>query len=206
MRTILLSSLSVALSAAFLDAQTATPTTYTLTQTESWYTLVLKTKTYRNGSKRVMDEYRDGVDRPPRRRQYWDLQTHDWILWDLSEPNPPCTMQKGTGKEPKESLDLADPFWLSAGRADDLLADHPTRVGTETLNGFTVDLYVFRGPEGEHKLWLEPKMKLIVKLERTAPEAPPHTILETLELSLDPPPAAVFQLPASCAADDGSPK
>jgi len=199
MRTTLLSSLSLALSAAFLDAQTAAPTTYTLTQTESWYTLVVKTKTYRDGSKRVMDEYTDGIDRPPRTRQYWDLETHDWLLWDLSESNPPCRMSKGGGKD---SIDLEDPFVLSAGRADELLEDHPAHVGTETLNGFTVELYVFRGPEGEHKLWLEPKMKLIVKLERTAPEAPPHTILEVLELSLDPPPATVFQLPASCAEEE----
>jgi hypothetical protein len=188
---------------------------YTLTQVESPYQLVLKTKTYQDGSKRVTDEYWDGVDHPPRTRRYNDLKTHNFMVWNLADGNPPCPMAQDSSdrkeaekQNEKETnlIDLDDPFLLSAGRADEILEDHPASVGKETLNGFSVDLYILRGPEGEHKLWLEPKMRLIIKLERTSPEAPPHTLLEVTALSLDPPPAAVFDLPASCAAEATPPK
>jgi hypothetical protein len=217
MRTILLRSLGLALSATLLQAQSPTPTTYTLTQLESPYQKVLKTKIYQDGSKRVADQYGDGVDQPPHTREYNDLKTHDFTVWDLTDNNPPCHMGKssGAGSRPanqpvkekeKNFVDWENPFVLSAARADELLESHPELVGKETLNGFSVDLYILRGPEGEHKLWLEPKMKLIIKLQRTSPEAPPHTLLEVTELNLDAPPASVFDLPASCAADATPPK
>ncbi len=117
--------LSCLATAAIACAQyTPPPPSYTLVQQNSLFGPATTTSVYRNGSKAVIDIVQPGTHV----RTVYDLQSHTNISWDVSQAAAECGNGTFTG-------DWGDPFVGSAGILDELNKQHPTPIGTETVNG-----------------------------------------------------------------------
>jgi hypothetical protein len=146
---------------------------------------------YRNGSKAVIDitpGAAPGGAQPPVRSVY-DLQAHSNVSWDPTASAPAC----GSGTF---SGDWGDPFAGSADMASDLQKQGAKKVGAESMNGFSTDVYEFADPttKATYKAWIDTKYGLIVKLQTGD-----QVLQEVTQLSLAAPPASLFALPATCS-------
>jgi len=128
-------------------------------------------------------------------RTLYNLQTHQSLSWNLSDSSASCGHGSFSG-------DWGDPFADSAGPPDD---PNTKQVGTETLHGYEAKVFEAPTPNGKLKVWLEPKLHLILKYQMIPAKGEPQTMLEVTELSLSAPPASIFAPPASCAAASSEP-
>lgn len=174
-----------------LEAQTAAaPTAYTVTANNSMAGPVTTVKTYRLGSKVVVDE------RTPapvaggfaNRHALYDLQKMEKFTWDPVNKSVACDKATFSG-------DWGDPFALS----EDLARRGPRQTGTETLHGFTTKIVEFTSPDGPMKAWVDIKTNMVVKLQFTPAGGAPITMTEVTAVSLAPPPASEFAIPANCS-------
>ena len=88
---------------------------------------------------------------------------------------------------------------MSADLIAQMAKFHPTNAGAASVNGIATEVSVASTPDGQGKLWVEPKTGLIVKWVMTPPSGPPRTMIEVTSLSLTPPSPAALALPAKCA-------
>jgi hypothetical protein len=175
-----------------LEAQTAAaPTAYTITANNSMAGPVTTAKTYRLGSKVVVDE------RTPAPvaggfmniRTFYDLQKMEKFTWDPVNKSAACVKATFSG-------DWGDPF---AG-FEDLAKQGLKQIGAETLHGFTAKIVESAaGPDGQIKAWVDTKTNMVVKAQLTPSGGTPITMTEVTDLSLAPPPASEFAIPANCS-------
>jgi hypothetical protein len=173
-------------------AQTAPPpTAYTVMATNSMAGPVTDRKIYRSGSKVVVDE------RTPapvaggfmNEHTFYDLQKMQKYTWDPANKAVACVKAAFTG-------DWGDPF---AGAGDPAKSGFK-QVGTETIHGFSTQIFQSDPkPDGSMKVWVDSKTNMVVKGVFTAPGAPPITMTEVTSVTLAPPPASEFAIPANCA-------
>jgi hypothetical protein len=127
-----------------------------------------------------------------RTRAYYDLTAGLSYTLDLIDPASLCGPSKFTG-------DWGDPFTMSADLIGQMARFHPTAAGAATVNGIATKVSVAATPDGQAKVWVEPKTGLIVKWVMTPPNGPPRTMIEVTSLSSTPPPPATLALPTKCA-------
>jgi hypothetical protein len=165
------------------------PTAYTATAANSMMGPTVTMQVSRDGDKAVVDQTFSGGHT----HTLYDLTAHQTYSWDPANASAPCGRGTFSG-------DWGDPFAMSAEMAKEVNSKHPKELGSETVNGFTTKVYESADPAGAltAKVWLEPKYGLIVKLDMTQKGSPTRTIMETKQLNVARPAAALFALPASC--------
>jgi len=174
-----------------LTAQTTpAPTAYSVTANNTMAGPVTVVNTYRLDSKAVVNE------RTPAPvaggfsniRTFYDLQKMVKYTWDPVHTDVACIKANFTG-------DWGDPF---AG-ADDLNQPGLKQVGVETLHGFSTRI-VQTAPtaDGAMKAWVDTKTGMVVKAQLLPPGGAPITMTEVTSLTIGPPPASEFALPANC--------
>jgi hypothetical protein len=192
---------ALAFSCATLYAQApAEPTAYTVTVEFHITGLAVRT-TYRLGSRVLVDAVPSpGI--PPSTtpgaptRILYSLDTGQSLSWDPANAATACKAGSFQGDE------WLDPF---SGAAD-LAKTGVTEVGSENIHGIPAKILVSKAKPAI-RLWVDPKTGLMLKAEFTPPSSEKSIpYFEVTEVRLEPPPAALFEIPAHCAPDPEAPK
>lgn len=170
----------------------ATPTAYTVTAYHSIGGRGTITKTYRLGSKALVDQSSTVAEvsgsHVIHMRTLYDLEKKEGLTWDVVDTSAPCVEETFTE-------DWGDPF---AGAAD-LAKQGARQAGSETIHGFVANvLETPAGAEGTMKTWVDTRTGMVVKAEMIPRGGAPQTMVEVTDVSLAPPPASLFAVPASC--------
>jgi hypothetical protein len=180
---------------AALRAQAAPePNAYTVTATNAMMGEGQVTKTYRLGSKALVDQFNGADPKAPHSRSLYDLAKHTNLSWSWPDSSGGC----GTGTF---SGDWGDPFTGAA----DMIGPGAKQVGTETIRGLPTRIMEGSASGATVKAWIDTKYGLIMKAQMSQAGSPLKTIMEVTDLSLTPPPASVFAVPATCAAAAAAP-
>ena len=177
-----------------LRAQTApAPTAYTVTASNSMMAGPGSiTKTYRLGSKVVVNERTPApvAGGAMNIRTFYDLKKMEKFTWDPVNSSVACVKATFSG-------DWGDPFL----GADELAKQGAKQVGAETIHGFSARiLEASSGSSGKMRVWMDTKTNMVVKAQFFPASGAPVTLIEVMDVSLTPPPASVFAIPANCAA------
>jgi hypothetical protein len=177
-----------------VGAQSA-PSAYTVTASNSMAGPRAVTKTYRLGSKALVDQSDGANPTAAHTRTLYDLQSQRSFSWYWPESTGGCSAGTFSG-------DWGDPYT----GASDLASQGAQQVGTEIVHGrATKVLQTPAGPSGRIKAWEDTKTGMIVKAQMIPPTGAVQTMIEVTSISLVPPPASVFTPPASCAAAIAAP-
>jgi hypothetical protein len=180
---------------ASLRAQTVpAPTAYTVTATNSMMGEGQVTKTYRLGSKALVDQFNATDPKAAHSRSLYDLAKHTSLSWSWPDSSGGC----GTGAF---SGDWGDPFTGAAN----LIGPGTKQVGTETIHGLPTRIMEGSASGATVKAWVDTKYGLLMKAQLSQAGSPLKTVMEVTDISLTPPPASVFAFPASCAAAAAAP-
>ncbi len=177
-----------------LNAQTsAEPTAYTVTSTNTLFGPPTTTHVYRLGSKALVDSNTSPSTELPKGihiQTFYDLKAMTSMTVDVGESAAACTAGTVSG-------DWGDPF-EGASVLTDPSGKH---VGTETINGYATEIVeASAGSEGTMRAWVDPKTGLIVKaLLIPTDGSAPKTLVEVTSVSMEPPRASVFEIPARCS-------
>jgi len=182
----------------FLQAQTApAPNAYTVTVTTSLGGAPSITKTYRQGSKVLVDRVAAAdASRPgaAHTRSFYDLQTHKSLDWSTADASGECSIGSFSG-------DWGDPFTSAASMID----PSAKQVGTETIRGLAAKIVEVSSPSAKVRAWVDIKYGLLLKAQMTPTGGATQTVIEVTGASFTPPPASVFVLSPSCAATAKTP-
>ena len=173
----------------------AAPTRYSVTETLYLVVPGQVMKIGRDGGGAIIEQtLPPNADSPNgvHSRAYYDLKAGLSYTLDLIDPATPCGPSNFTG-------DWGDPFAMSAGLIAQMAQSHPTDAGPETVNGIATEVSTATTPDGQARLWVEPKTGLIVKWVMTPPNGPARTMIEVTALSLTPPTPEALALPGKCA-------
>jgi hypothetical protein len=180
---------------AFLLAQTTpAPTAYTVTTTSSMFGPPQIVKTYRLGSKVLVDQFSATDPKAAHSLSLYDLATHRNLSWSLPDNSMGCSSGTFSG-------DWGDPFTGAA----DLLGPGAKQVGTETIHGMATKVMVGSASGATVKAWVDTKYGMIVKAQLSQAGSPLKTVSEVTNINLAPPPASTFAIPKSCAAAAATP-
>jgi hypothetical protein len=189
-------SAALAFSSVALRAQSpAEPTAYTVTVQYQITGTALRT-TYRLGSKVLVDQVPSpgipsSVTPAATTRTLYFLDTGQSLSWVSGGTAAVCTRHTFQGDA------WLDPF---SGAADLAMPD-VTQLGSEVIHGIVAKILVSKAKPG-FKLWVDPKTGLMLKAEFTPPSSDRAiTYFEVTGVHLEPPPAALFEIPARCAAN-----
>jgi len=189
-------SVALAFSSVALRAQSpAEPTAYTITVQYQITGTALRT-TYRLGSKVLVDQAPSpGI--PPNvtpaaaTRTLYFLDTGQSLSWEPANTAAACTRRSFQGDA------WLDPF---SGAADLAMPD-VTQVGSEAIHGIAAKILVSKAKPG-FRLWVDPKTGLMLKAEFTPLSSDRAiTYFEVTGAHIEPPPAALFEIPAHCPAN-----
>lgn len=197
-RKMVLCGVSLGLMAAcgpLVSQTSALPTDYTVTANNAMFGPATVTRTYRLGSKALVDNRSADDGGPIHMRTFYDLQKMESFTWDPVNSSSQCSRGTFSG-------DWGDPFTGAA----DLPKQGAKQVGTEMLHGWAAKVMeLAAGPSGTMKVWVDSKSSMIVKAQVVPVSGPPKTMVEVTAVNMAPPPASVFVLPASCAAVAATP-
>lgn len=184
-------SLCLLASAALLNAQTP-PTAYVLTQSVG--TTGGTSTTYRSGSMVLVDFKQPAQGGTPASRSLsiYDLTAGTNTTWDPDASPIQCSVGRFSG-------DWGDPFAMIDEVNKDIASGDIKPAGTETINGIATQLYAGNSQGAAIKVWLDKKDALVIRATATAPGTAPMTLVDITRVSLAPPPASRFVLPAACA-------
>ena len=185
---------ALAFSSVALHAQSpAEPTAYTVTVQYQITGTAIRT-TYRLGSKVLVDQVPSPGVPPsatpaaPTRTLYF-LDTGQSLSWEPANTAAACTRGSFQGDA------WLDPF---SGAAD-LAKPGVTQFGSEVTHGIATKILISTAKPGV-KLGVDPNTGLMLKAEFTPPSSDKAvTYFEVTEVHLEPPPVALFEIPAHCA-------
>jgi hypothetical protein len=177
-----------------LPAQTP-PTAYTITQAIAGDATASMT-IYRSGAQAVIEYiHSDKPDGTPGHRSlsFYDLKAGVSHTWDPAIAPPSCSVGKFSG-------DWGDPFGMTAELAPAIAKGDLKAAGAETLHGIPAKVYA-GATQGENiKVWFDEKDGLILRETYGAPGAAPQNLVDITKVSIAPPPASLFTMPAYCAS------
>jgi hypothetical protein len=187
---------ALAFSSVAIHAQSpAQPTAYTVTVQYQITGTALRT-TYRLGSKVLVDQV-PSTGIPPSAtpaaptRTLYLLDSGQSLSWEPANAAAGCTRGSFQGDA------WLDPF---SGAAD-LAKPDVTQLGSEDIHGIATKILVSKAKPG-FKLWVDPNTGLMLKAEFTSPSSDRAiTYFEVTEVHLEPPPAALFEIPEHCAPE-----
>jgi len=175
--------------------QTKAPEAYTVTANNSMAGAGAVTKTYRLGSKALVDQSNGADPKAPHTRTLYDLQSHRSFSWYWPSISGGCSAGTFSG-------DWGDPYT----GASDLVSQGARQVGAETVHGMATKVFETpAGPSGKIKAWEDVRTGMIVRAQMIPPSGPPQTMIEVTSVSLVRPPASLFAPPASCASAVAAP-
>jgi hypothetical protein len=180
--------LGILVFSTLLQAQTP-PTAYTITEAGGDSGNPITTTVYRNGSKVVLD-----VRLPSQHTlTLYDLKENTSYSWDPAGTPPVCSAGSFSG-------DWGDPFAMTAEISGDIAKGELKPTGTETLSGISTRVYEGGDAQTRLKAWLDEKDGLVMRAQYGPANGAMQTVVDIRKVSLAPPPASVFALPASCAS------
>jgi hypothetical protein len=180
---------------ATLLAQTApAPTAYTVTATNSMLGQSQITKTYRLGSKVLVEQFSATDPKAAHTRSLYDLATHRNLSWSWPDNSGGCSSGTFSG-------DWGDPYTGAA----DLIGPGAKQVGTETIHGIATKIMEGSASGVTVRVWVDTKYGMIVKAQVSQAGSPLTTTMEVTNINLAPPPASIFAVPANCAAAAAAP-
>ena len=190
----LLSGLAILALSLPLYARTP-PTAYTITQSVSSAGSGAFMTTYRNGQSVATDMFYPAQPGAPAHHTFtfYDLGAGTSHTWDPSIMPPSCSAATFSG-------DWGDPFQATTELMDDIKKGDLKPAGMETLHGTPAEVYTGSGQGVNLKAWLDEKNGLVIRAAFGQPGAPMTTMVDITKVSLTPPPASVFALPAYCAS------
>jgi hypothetical protein len=199
-RPLACAGLSAALLAGFTPSAAsaqpaAAPTRFSITETLFLVVPGQVLKVGRDGQSAIIEQTIPPTAGNPtgvHSRAYYDLKGKLSYTLDLVDPATPCGPSNVTG-------DCGDPFVMSADLLAQMAKSHPTDAGAATVNGIATEVSVAATPDGEARVWVEPKTGLIVKWVMTPPNGPRRTMIEVTSYSPTPPSTAALALPTKCA-------
>ena len=162
------------------------PKQYTLTQVSALFGAPMTMTIYRDGDVAVFDHADTGT------RGYNDLAHGRSFSWNVKEAAPECGMAQFSG-------DWGDPF--GPGLTDELTKLHTKEAGAEVVNGIHTKVIEVDNPQAglpKYKMWLDTTYGEAVKLTGPGASGAVATLTEIKSLTIGKPPAAVFEMPASC--------
>src|SRR5215471_1427294 len=182
-------------------AQSAPPDAYSVTEVNAMMGAPVNLQIYRDGAKALVDQSFSGQGsaKGSHTRTLYDLSAKTSLTWDLINTNAPCGVATFSG-------DWGDPFATSAGLNADLAKQHPTQVGSATLNGIPTKVLEAGTADGKAKLWVDDKFGLIIRWMMMGKDGQPQAMIEVKKLDLSKPPASVFTFPPACAAAAKAPR
>jgi hypothetical protein len=190
--------LVLASSGLTLSAQApVAPTAYTVTVVNSLFSQGVLMKTSRLGSKVFVDQVDADKAADPNAAHVhtlYDLEKHRNMSWDWPDSSAGCSIGTFSGY-------WGDPF----GSIDELTGPAAKQVGTETILGFSARIVEASAQGSTIRAWVDLKTGLILKAQLSQAGAAPKTVIELKNVSLTPPPASLFEVPANCAAEAAAP-
>jgi hypothetical protein len=183
--------------AAPLSAQSpGLPETYSFVSTNAMVGPEMTVKVNRNGSKELIERTvvpKAGSSNGYHDRVLYDFQAHRLYTVDLE--SHVCSTQAYTSPYAPSQL---DPIGGAKEMQVQIAANPPKTMAVETVNGMRAN--VVESAEGgmRTKLWLDEKLKFVVKASLTQGSGPANTVFEMRQLSYAPSPAALFTAPTGC--------
>ena len=173
------------------------PTAYTVTVVNSIFGPGQLMKTSRLGSKVFVDMVSAANANDPQAAHVhtlYDLERHRNMSWSWPDSSAGCSNGTFSG-------DCGDPF----GSIDELAGQAAKQVGSETILGFAVRIVEASVQGATIRAWVDSRTGLVLKAQLSQAGAAPRTIIEVKDVSLTPPPASIFAVPANCAAEAAAP-
>jgi hypothetical protein len=176
-----------------LPAQTH-PTAYTITQALPAATAVTQTVS-RSGDLALIETRQPVQPGIPVQRTLtlYDLKAGVSHTWDPAATPISCSAGTFSG-------DWGDPYDSAAEITDTIAKSGLKPIGAETLHGIATAVYSFAASGMNIKAWLDQKDGLVIKAEYGATGAAMTNMIDIRSVSLAPPPASLFVLPAACAS------
>ncbi|MGO8759125.1 MAG: hypothetical protein ACLQG3_13465 [Terracidiphilus sp.] len=190
-----LACLSLLAFTPLLKGQTPPPTAYTITEATGDAANPGTTTIYRNGNQAVIDirqAAQPGTTAASRTVSLYDLKAGVNHAWTPDASPVECSAGRFSG-------DWGDPFAMTADLSGDIAKGDLKPTGEETLNGIATTVYEGTTQGTNIKAWLDRKDGLVIRATYGAPGGPLLTLVDIRKVSLAPPPASVFALPAACA-------
>jgi hypothetical protein len=190
----IIASLSILALCPLLRAQTP-PTAYTITQGIAGDSGAIMT-VYRSGAQAVIEYiHSNKPDGTPGHRSlsFYDLKAGVSHTWDPAITPPSCSVGKFSG-------DWGDPYEASTELAAGIAKGDLKPAGNETLHGIPTKVYTGLSEGMNIKVWLDEKDNLVIKAAFGAPGSPMTTMVDISKVSIAPPPASLFTMPAYCAS------
>lgn len=194
-------ALAAGVAAPLLGQSSGLPETYSFLSTNSMIGPEMTVKVNRNGSKELIE--RTVVPKPGSSNRYhdrvlYDFQAHRIYTVDLS--SQVCSTQVYTSPYAPPQL---DPIGGAKEMQDQLAANPPKALGVETVNGMRTNVLESPGGEMRSKVWLDEKLKFLVKALIITGNGPGTTVFEMRQLSYAPSPASLFTEPSGCTQIGG---
>jgi hypothetical protein len=177
-----------------IQAQSAPPAAYTITQAIQSDTPGVTSTLYRSGSKALQEVDRPAQGSTPASKSFtlYDLTAGSTISWDPAANPPACGAGRFSG-------DWGDPFAMTAEVNDGIAKGDLKPAGTETLAGIPAEVYAASSAQGNTKVWLDKKDGLVLRAVISGPGTPAMTLADIRKISFAPPPASLFAVPPACA-------
>jgi hypothetical protein len=122
----------------------------------------------------------------------YDLKAGVSHTWNPAATQISCSVAKFSG-------DWGDPYASSAELTAGIAKGDLKPAGTENLYGFPTKVYAGASDGMTVKAWFDEKDGLIIKAVFGPPGGAMSTIVDIRSISVAPPPASIFVLPAACA-------
>jgi len=191
----ILSTLGSLALASLVAAQAPPPTAYTITSALAGPVAGTMT-VYRNGSMALtemnMPAQPDGTP-ATRTLTLYDLKAMTSWSWDPGTTPASCSAGTFSG-------DWGSPFAMTAELSASIAKGDLKPTGSETLNGIATRVYSGSAQGSGLKAWFDEKDGLVIRATIGAPGGPQMTVADVRKVSLTPPPASLFALPAGCAS------
>ena len=177
-----------------LCAQTP-PTAYTITQAVNGAGAGAFMTTYRSGQRAVTDMFYPAQPGAPAHHAFtfYDLTAGVSHTWDPSITPPSCSAGTFSG-------DWGDPFEATTEFTEGIKKGDLKPAGVETIHGVAAKVYAGSGQGMNIKAWFDEKNSLVIRAAYGAPGGAMTTMIDITKVSLAPPPASAFSLPAYCAS------
>lgn len=180
------------MAAPMLAVSQSSPSTFTVVQNVGAGGAT--STTYRSGEKVVVvfDNPAQGSTPASRTFTLYDLVKGTTYTWNPDDSNVPCNAGTFSG-------DWGDPFAVTDLVNQGVASGDIKPAGTDTINGISTQVYTSSSAQGTQTIWVDKKDNLVLRDQLSAPGAAPANLIDITKVSLAPPPASVFVLPAKCA-------
>ena len=131
------------------------------------------------------------------KRMLLNLETKLRLTWDRVDASVPCVRSNFT-PEDRHGDDLQDPFIGGAA----LASKNAKQLGTETIHGIaTRILETIDDPNFAIRMWVDPGTGLVLRARFVSPALGlGRPWFEVTQVSFEPPPASLFDVPSQCHA------